>query len=74
MSVNEMTPVNRPVHDVAVEAANVEVRPGEAGEELCGATKAAGITEGVAGAECDGDAASTTHILCDLVAKILAVV
>jgi hypothetical protein len=69
-----MTPVSRPVREAVVEGANAGVRPGEAGEEPCVTAKAAGAIEGVAGAEGDGEAASTTHIRCDLVANSLAVV
>lgn len=55
-------------------AGNDGMRAGEAGEEPFGGSRTAGVAAGVAGAEGDGEAASTTHILCALVATSFAVV
>jgi hypothetical protein len=72
MSVRDITPFKRP--DIlapgsaaAETAGNVLWRSGDAGRELFGEERTAwgneGVARGVAGAEGDGDAASTTHIL-----------
>jgi hypothetical protein len=83
MSVKEMTPVKRPEirapgRAEAEMAGNVADSAGDAGfDPGCGGTTACvidGVARGVAGVEGDGDAASTTHILCDLVARSLATV
>lgn len=75
MSVKEITPISRPEMPEAPDTTeNVGVRPGEAGNELYGATRTAGVVAGVAGAEGDGEEPSTTHILCDFVATSFAVV
>lgn len=79
MSVSEITPVNRPEILLpgsadAETAGNEGTRDGEAGvEELCGASTVCEV-EGVKGVVGEGEAASTTHSRCDLVATSLATV
>jgi hypothetical protein len=81
--VSEMTPVSRP--DIlapgraAAETAGKAVwMDGEAGVEFAGEERTAwvidGVASGVAGAEGDGEAASTTHIRWERVATSLATV
>jgi hypothetical protein len=71
MSVNEITPVNRPEilapgRAAAETAGNVPEREGDAGLDPAGEARTAweieGVARGVAGADGDGDAASTTHM------------
>jgi hypothetical protein len=78
-----MTPVRRPEilapgRAAAETAGNAPVRDGDAGVEVAGEDRTGceieGVASGVAGAEGDGEAASTTHIRCDLVATSLATV
>lgn len=83
MSVSEMTPVSRP--DIrapgkaaADTAGKVFESEGDAGVDEAGdewkAWEIDGVANGVAGADGDGEADSTTHIRCDLVATSLATV
>jgi hypothetical protein len=78
-----MTPVRRPEirapGKAAAETAGNEVwMDGEAGVEFIGEERTAwvmdGVASGVAGAEVDGEAASTTHIRWERVATSLATV
>jgi len=71
MSVSEMTPVRRPEilapgRAAAETAGKTVCRDGEAGVEFTGEERAAwvidGVASGVAGAEGEGEAASTTHM------------
>ena len=84
ISVNEITPVNRPEIRApgkaeAETAGNAADNAGDVGPDPgCGADMTACVTEGVArgvaGADGDGEADSTTHILCERVAMSLAIV
>jgi hypothetical protein len=83
MSVSEMTPVRRPEirapgRAAAETAGKALLRDGDAGVEFTGEERTAwvmeGVASGVAGAEGDGEAASTTHIRWDRVATSLATV
>jgi hypothetical protein len=83
MSVNEMTPVKRPEirapgRAEAETAGKLLVKDGDTGiDPGCGDTTTGitdGVARGVAGVDGEGEAASTTHILCDLVAMSLATV
>ena len=78
-----MTPVRRP--DIrapgkaaAETAGKLPVRDGDVGCELFGDDRTAcgieGVARGVAGVDGEGEAASTTHIRCDLVATSFATV
>lgn len=83
ISVNEMTPVNRPeirapgradaetAGKIAPSAGDTGPEPGSGDRGGC---VIAGIASGVAGADGDGEAASTTHILWERVATSLATV
>ena len=71
ISVSEMTPVSRPEilapgSAAAETTGKVVCRDGEAGVEFAGEDRTAweieGVASGVAGAEVDGEAASTTHM------------
>lgn len=83
ISVREMTPVKRPDirapgREAAETAGKTPVREGDAGfedaGEECTACAMDGVASGVAGAVGEGDADSTTHIRCDLVATSFATV
>lgn len=88
-SVNEITPVSLPERraPAMADAGTAAVGTGEAGTAAVGTgdggaaegggpavVKDWGPIKGVAGAEGDGDADSTTHIRCDRVATSLATV
>lgn len=81
ISVREMTPLNLPDirAPIKLDAGTTGAICGDGGAPL-GATgagppgKLPGPVKGVAGAVGDGDAESTTHIRCDLVATSLATV
>lgn len=80
-SVRETTPVRRPDRRApgmaAAEIADVgrlEVNDGDGGAEEAFGTITAEALRGVEGIDGDGDADSTTHIRCDLVATSFATV
>jgi hypothetical protein len=79
MSVKVTTPIRRPESEPTIEDAGtggkwaaVEREDAELDAEF--GTRTDGPKRGVAGAEGDGEADSTTHILCDFVATSLATV
>jgi hypothetical protein len=83
ISVSEITPVKRPEilapGNAAADTAGKAVwMDGEAGVEFAGEARTAwvmeGVASGVAGAEGDGEAASTTHIRWERVATSFATV
>lgn len=82
MSVSDTTPVSLPEirapGRAAAETGKALLIDGEVGFEPAGGARAAwlieGVARGVAGFDGDGDADSTTHIRCDLVATSLAIV
>ena len=84
ISVNEITPVNRPEirapgRAAADTAGKADDNAGDTGPDPgCGGDvtgcRIDGVARGVAGVDGDGEAASTTHILCERVARSLATV
>jgi hypothetical protein len=64
MSVKDTTPFSLPEMraPAMAEAGTADERLGDAGDTLAGGPAATGPSSGVAGAEGDGDADSTTHI------------
>jgi hypothetical protein len=80
MSVSEITPVNRPDkrapgRDAAGTVPNADPgRRGDSGAEPRLGARTVGASSGVAGADGDGDADSTTHMRWDWVATSLATV
>lgn len=77
-SVSDMTPVNRPEMraPAMADAGTADAKTGDGGAANGGGigVKPCGGMRGVAGADGDGDADSTTHIRCDLVATSFATV
>lgn len=63
-SVNEITPLSRPEMraPAMAEAGTLACATGDCGAALAGGTAVAGPSSGVAGAEGEGEADSTTHM------------